>query len=95
MTTRHGADRPSTLFSLIAALAELPELSPVERARVAPDLIEAAKAVLSGVRGAAIQEAVDGGMSVVGVARELGVHRSKVTDALTAHRARVGQKTDA
>ncbi len=87
MTTRHRGQRPTTLFSLVSALAALPELPPVERARVAPDLIEAAKGVLSGVRGSAMQEAVDGGMTVVALAAELGINRSKVNDALAAHRA--------
>jgi len=85
-------DRPQTLAELQAALAALPQLPPVERARLAPTLIEAAKTVLALERGAALAEAKADGWTEPGLARELGVHRSKVADAVAAwRRARAGQ----
>lgn len=92
MTIRYRGERPTTLFSLVSALAALPELPPVERARMAPELIEAAKGVLAGVRGEAMQEALDAGMTGVALAAELGINRSKVNDALAAHRATLAAK---
>lgn len=74
--------RPVTLAELRAALEVFGRWEPVERARRAPELIEAAKAVLADERSAAMGEAKAGGMGVTALARELGVTRQKVYDAL-------------
>jgi hypothetical protein len=77
---------PATLTELQAALAALAELPPVERARRAPGLIDAAKGVLARERGAALVEAREQGWTEVALAAELGVHRSKIADAIARHR---------
>lgn len=90
--TGEVTERPATLDQLVATLAALPHLPPVERARLIPGLIEAAKGVLSRERGAALDEATKAGATTGGLAQVLGVTRSKVVDALAAYRQRsVGQ----
>jgi hypothetical protein len=79
-----------TTGELAAAIAALPAMPPVERARAAVALGSAAKAVLAAERRRALAEAVGGGSTIAALARELGVHRSKVDDALAAHRAAGG-----
>ena len=74
--------RPVTLAELRAALEVFGRWEPVERARRAPELIEAAKAVLADERSTAMGEAKAAGMGVTALARELGVTRQKVYDAL-------------
>lgn len=88
-------DQPTTLTELIAALAALPDLDPVERARRAGSpLQDATRAVLRGVRVDAILEATDPPHRITGVevARRLGIHPVKVSearkDALARGRAR-------
>jgi DNA-binding CsgD family transcriptional regulator len=73
----------SDLTDLVAALGRFDSLPPVERARLAPSLIDQAKSALSVARAAAMSEATsDGGMSQAQLARELGISRSKVNEAL-------------
>jgi len=79
-----------TTQDLADAIAALPAMEPVERARAAVALGGAAKSVLAAERRRALAEAVSGGVSIAALARELGVHRSKVDDALAAHRAAGG-----
>jgi hypothetical protein len=67
----------------ILALSRLPAR---ERARQAPLLFAAARETLAAARGAALAEAVAGGETVAGMAREFGSPRSKLDDALAAHR---------
>lgn len=74
--------RPGSLDELCAALDAFSGWEPVERARRAPELIEAAKTVLADERSAAMGEARTQGMGVTALARELGVTRQKVYDAL-------------
>jgi hypothetical protein len=78
--------RPSSLTDLVAALNALPGMLPVDRARQIPALIEAAKSVLACERAAAMVAATaPGGITRAELARELGVSRSKVTEAIAAH----------
>lgn len=84
-------DRPSTLADLIAELRRVSKLPPVERARVIPGLIDVTKGVLARERGAAMDEATKAGMTTVALAAELGIQRSKVSDALKLFR---GTTTD-
>jgi hypothetical protein len=74
--------RPANLDQLRAALDAYPGLDPVERARRAPDLIEAAKTVLAVERGRAMAEATADGLGPTALARELGITRAKVYDAI-------------
>ncbi|MFJ9635016.1 hypothetical protein ACIRU8_45725 [Streptomyces sp. NPDC101175] len=75
------------LTDLIAALQQLADLPPIERARRCPDLIDAAKAALAHERGAAIAEAVDSGeWTQAAIGRELGKSRQKIHDMLTGAR---------
>jgi hypothetical protein len=81
-----GSVAPATVAELQAALGELADLPPVDRARLAPVLIDAAKGVLSRERGLALLEARDAGWTVADLARTLGVHRSKIDDAIALAR---------
>lgn len=74
--------RPATLGELRAALDAFSGWEPVERARRAPELIEVAKAVLADERAAAMGEAKAAGMGATALARELGITRQKVYDAI-------------
>jgi len=74
--------RPATLGELRAALDAFADLDPVERARRAPGLIEATKTVLADERGAALAEATAAGLGPTALARELGITRAKVYEAL-------------
>jgi len=79
-----------TLDELLQALAELPGLDPVERARTSKRLIEVTKAVLSYERRHALLEANTTGPEPIGateLARRLGVARSRVTDAIALARS--------
>lgn len=73
--------RPTTLGELRTVLAAFDGWDPVERARRAPELIEATKAVLADERGAAMGIAKEG-MGATALARELGITRAKVYDAI-------------
>jgi hypothetical protein len=82
---RRRDPRPSSLEDLIAALSQLPALGDVDRARAIPGLIEAAKTVLARARAAAMAAAtVPGGITRAELARQLGISRSKVTEAIAA-----------
>lgn len=74
--------RPGTLDELRAALDDYPTLDAVERARRAPGLIEAAKTVMAGERGRAMAQATAGGWGPTALARELGITRAKVYEAI-------------
>jgi hypothetical protein len=73
--------RPSTLDELRAALDTFSGWDALERARRAPDLIEAAKTVLADERGTAMAEA-KAQQGVTALARDLGITRQKVYDAI-------------
>jgi hypothetical protein len=73
--------RPSTLEELITALNDLGRMAPVERAAAAPGLAEAAKGILARVRGDAVAEAVESGLSQAEVARRLGISNVQVSRA--------------
>lgn len=73
--------RPATLDELRAALNDFSGWDALERARRAPELIEAAKAVLADERGAAMVEAKTQ-QGATAVARALGITRQKVYDAI-------------
>ena len=75
--------RPATLDELRAALTAFSGWDPVERARRAPELIEAAKTVLADERGTAMSQAKAGGVGATALARELGVTRAKVYEAIS------------
>lgn len=83
---------PATLADLIEALTALPSLDPVERARRCPQLIDAAKSVLSATRSRAMYDATapgrPGRVSQVELAKRLGVVRRVVTDGVRQARAR-------
>jgi hypothetical protein len=89
--------RPATLDELRAALDAFSGWDAIERARRAPELIEATKAVLADERAAAMGEAKTG-MGVTALARELRITRQKVYDALaraTSGRAAVDDNVTA
>ena len=79
-----------TTQELAEAIAALPAMEPVERARAAVALARAATSVLAAERGSALAEATAPGgeyyRRIPALAAVLGVHRSKVDDALAAHR---------
>ncbi|MFE3454972.1 hypothetical protein ACFXJ8_39220 [Nonomuraea sp. NPDC059194] len=77
---------PATLPELIAALQSLAGLAPLDRARRAPELIEAAKGVLADARAVACLEASQA-MPQVEISRRLGISRSKISEAISRGRA--------
>lgn len=83
-------DDVTTPERLIEALAALPDLGPLDRARVCPALIDAAKAVISEIRGDACLEATTGedALNQADVGRALRVHATKVGKLLRAAEAR-------
>jgi hypothetical protein len=76
-----------TAAELAAAVAALPELPAVERARAATRLLSLARQVLQWEQGEAMAEARDAGWSETRLGRELGVPAARVT-ALVADHAR-------
>jgi hypothetical protein len=74
-----------TVEELAAAVAALPELSAVERARSATRLLAVARQVLQWEQGEALAEAKDAGWSEAQLGRELGVPAVKVTALLADH----------
>jgi hypothetical protein len=81
--------RPRTFAEFRALLDDLESLTPLERARAIPPLIDAFKGAAAAERRTAIAEAVaayqSGGLSRGGraeVARQLGISPSKVSEAL-------------
>lgn len=73
---------PDLVQALIGALFKFETLPPLDRAKAAPGLIDQAKAAMALARRAAIAEMETGGMRRADIARELGISRSKVTEAL-------------
>lgn len=78
--------RPKTLADLVVALAALSSLSLIEQARQCPLLIEDAKRVLARHRGRVIAAEQASGTRMVTIAAALGVHVSKVADAMALYR---------
>jgi hypothetical protein len=76
------------LEGLMAALEQLPELPPLDRARVARALTDVAKSTLSAVGDAAVVEALDG-VTQADVATALGVTPAAVSKAVVRHRSRL------
>lgn len=72
---------PTTRAELIEALTRLPDLDPVERARVTPALQTAATVILAAERAAAMREATRH-VSQAELARQLGVTRSAVSQVI-------------
>ncbi|MFC4852753.1 hypothetical protein [Actinophytocola glycyrrhizae] len=99
MTTAKGrpsrGGEPVALDELLQALAELPDLDPVERARACRELIEVTKAVLSRERRHALLRANTGPdpIGATELARRLGVARSRVTDAIALARSEIARTT--
>lgn len=79
-------NRPQTAEQLAEAIAALAGLDPAERARAARQLIEDAKAVLSGVRRDAIDELLTA-RTYQQAADELGVSPAAINAAITKRRA--------
>ena len=75
-------EAPTTLADLISALQALDRLGPLDRARQAPLLIDAAKGVLARVRAQAFEEANAGGLSMAEIGRQVGTSRAKVSEAI-------------
>jgi DNA-binding NarL/FixJ family response regulator len=75
-----------TTQELADAIAALAAMEPADRARAAKALADAARTVLAAERRQALADAVGQGWSIAALARELGVHRSKIDDALAEHR---------
>lgn len=78
-----SVDRPTTVAELIAALQSLSDLDPITRARRTPDLIEAAKTVLSTERSSAMLEAIHAGQRPARIAAALGVSRKTIAARVT------------
>lgn len=89
--------RPANLHELIQALTNLPNLDPVERARVLPGLIDVSKTVLAHLRADAMLAATTGPNRItqVELANQLGVTRTVVTDAIKQARAYRKDNSDA
>lgn len=79
-------NRPQTAEQLAEAIAALAGLDPAERARAARQLIEDAKAVLSGVRWDAIDELLTT-RTYQQAADEVGVSVAAINAAITKRRA--------
>jgi hypothetical protein len=75
---------------LRAALDDLEAMPLIDQARALPGLVKLADGVLSRRRGAVFDALAGPGrpMTIAELARELGIHRSKVDDAIKAHRDR-------
>ena len=80
---------PQTAEQLAQAIAALAGLGPAERAQAAKQLIEDAKAVLSGVRRDAIDELLTT-KTYQQVADELDVSPAAINAAVTKRRAALG-----
>ena len=70
---------------LAAAVAALPELPAVERARVAAGLLAVARQVLQGEQAAGLAEARDAGWSETRLGHELGIPAAEVAGLLAEH----------
>ncbi len=80
------------LAELIRALTDLEEAPLIRQAHMIPQLMDLAREVLSQRRGAVFDALAGPGkpMTIKALAGELGIHRSKVDDAIKAHRNRAG-----
>jgi transposase-like protein len=70
---------------LAKLIARLPKMAPVARARMARDLVDDAKRLLSATADAAVEEATRSA-KYAEVARELGVSEASVNKAVSRHR---------
>lgn len=70
---------------LARMIAKLPKMSPLARARMARDLVDEAKRILSSTADAAVEEATRSASYAV-VARALGVSEAAVNKAVSRHR---------
>jgi hypothetical protein len=80
------------IAKLRAALDDLETMSPLDRARTLHALVEEAPRVLARSRAAAFGALVAPGAEyyrrIPALAKELGIHRSRVDEAIKAHRDR-------
>jgi hypothetical protein len=76
------------LESLRQALNDLETMPLIDQAKTLPGLINMSREVLSLRRGAVFDALAGPGkqMTITALARELGIHRSKVDDAIKAYR---------
>jgi len=84
----HDPANPVTLADLIAALQALPNVAPVERAKLARKLAHPARRILGEVGDAAVYEATDT-MTYAEVAVALDVSKSRINNAVTDHLSRL------
>jgi DNA-binding NarL/FixJ family response regulator len=86
-------DAPEDLDQLIAALAKLRYMPPVERIRRIPDLITSTRTILTTERAAAVPEANANGLKNTEIARQLGISRQQITKIAEGPKsAREGQE---
>jgi hypothetical protein len=76
------------LAALRQALDDLENMPPIDQARAIPGLIDQARETLARRRGAVFAALAGPGkpMTITALAKELGIHRSKVDDAIKAYR---------
>ena len=86
MTAPDGPAAPRTLAELIDALTALAALPAADRLRLAPRIADWARAVAPVERGRAVEEERAAGRTIVAMARQLGINRSKLDDAAAAWR---------
>lgn len=81
---------------LIRALADLEEAPLLAQAHMIPPLMDLAREVLSQRRGTVFDALAGPGkpMTIKALAAELGIHRSKIDDAIKAHRDRSTRAPD-
>ena len=72
-------EAPEDLDQLIAALAKLRYMPPVEQMRQIPDLITSSRTVLTAQRATALRAANADGLKNVEIARQLGISRQQIT----------------
>jgi hypothetical protein len=87
-----GPGQPATRLELIQALTELPNLDPIEQARILPALGDAAESIIADERARAMLAATDPGnpdrITQAELAARLNVHPNKVTKAIQRLRQR-------
>jgi predicted transcriptional regulator len=72
-------DAPGDLDQLIAALATLRYMPPLEQMKRIPDLINETRTTLTAQRATALSAAESGGMKRAEIARQLGISRQQIT----------------
>lgn len=72
-------EAPGDLDQLIAELAKLRYMPPVERIRRIPGLITSARTILTSERAAAVPEANASGLKNAEIAKQLGISRQQIT----------------